>query len=172
MSSFLFVSSVKEMEAVCSLIFSGKLKLECIFQGVINRLWDHSEITNPSCETFSKSATSNLTNRPAAFAICSARLGLHSQPHGPHRPPFRGGVGAPGYLEQLHDARTPRSLKSHVATPFGTSFFGVPSLELLDLLETKRSCEGGKDRRLERNTQKIEKGGVFFGTYAYWGWLR
>lgn len=49
--------------------------------------------------------------------------------------------GAQQYLEQLQDALAPRSLKSHVATPFGTSFFGVPSLALFDLLETKYSCE-------------------------------
>lgn len=32
------------------------------------------------------------------------------------------------YLEQLQDTRAPRSLKSHVVTPFGTSFLGVASV--------------------------------------------
>lgn len=32
------------------------------------------------------------------------------------------------YLEQVQGALTPRSLKSHVVTPFGTSFLGVTSV--------------------------------------------
>lgn len=32
------------------------------------------------------------------------------------------------YLEQLQDTLAPRSLKSHVVAPFGTSFLGVASV--------------------------------------------
>lgn len=43
------------------------------------------------------------------------------------------------YLEQLHDALAPRSLKSHVVTSFGTSFLGVTSVGGFDLQGTNRS---------------------------------
>lgn len=43
------------------------------------------------------------------------------------------------YLEQLQDILTPRSLKSHVVTPFGTSFLGGASLGWFDLWGTNRS---------------------------------
>lgn len=43
------------------------------------------------------------------------------------------------YLEQLQDALAPRSLKSHVVTPFGTSFLGVTSVGWFVLQGTNRS---------------------------------
>lgn len=43
------------------------------------------------------------------------------------------------YLEQLQDALAPRSLKSHMVTPFGTSFLGVTSVGGFGLRGTHRS---------------------------------
>lgn len=75
------------------------------------------------------------------------------------------------YLEQLQDALTPRSLKSHVVTPFGTSFLGVTSVGGFGLQGTNRSMRAPAQLHHCTHTKQWEQNSAMVElTCAEAGW--